>query len=225
MGIMSLILEIIYPNKCGFCGAEISKDKLICHECAGKLRLDYYIGKPKDIPGENPIELLMYAGIYSGHARRGVLRLKDSQAVNVIKYLSITLIDKNKEKGLDGKIDYIAFVPMSRGRESKRGFNQAELIAKHIAGELSKPILYDAICKRGRLLSQHKLKSYRQRQLHAGSSYYLKRGAKRIDGCTVLLCDDVITSGSTLASCSELLKELGAKRIFAFTLLSSRNHR
>lgn len=110
------------------------------------------------------------------------------------------------------KITLITSVPSNKKRLRKRGYNQAELIAKELS-ELTN-IPYDSVLlrmgdtKTSTLNKAERLKSIKDQ-------FYFKKG---VFGETVLLIDDICTTGSTLRECSFMLKKAGAKEVFCFTV-------
>ena len=99
---------------------------------------------------------------------------------------------------------------MSQESYRKRGYNQAEIIAERISSVCSLPIITDSLYK-NKSAAQHTLGL--SDRIENTSAY--GRGSRRLDNMKIILCDDVITTGSTLNRCAELLKELGASVIFA----------
>jgi ComF family protein len=109
--------------------------------------------------------------------------------------------------------DFIIPVPMSRFKRERRGFNQAEIIAEALSEKLSVPVRTDTLKKHGSFVAQHKLKR-EKRQANVSHLYY-KGNTENLEGKTVILVDDVVTTGSTLNECAKLLVSFGVKEIIA----------
>lgn len=110
------------------------------------------------------------------------------------------------------KISLITFVPSSKKRLKKRGYNPPELIAKELSRLTSIP--YDSVLlrksdtKTSTLNKGERLKSIKDQ-------FDFNKG---IFNETVLLIDDVCTTGSTLRECARILKKAGAKEVYCFTV-------
>jgi ComF family protein len=110
--------------------------------------------------------------------------------------------------------DMIVPVPISWLRRMDRGFNQSLLLAKELANYIDCPC-EDILKRRSGDFSQAAL-SLEQRQGLVGDSFYLSDKAN-IKGKTILVIDDVLTSGSTLHRCAEALMEGVPNRLYGLT--------
>ena len=111
----------------------------------------------------------------------------------------------------DAKPDVVTFVPMTRRAETERGFNQSALLARGVAKQLflpCKPLLQ----KKADTIGQHEL-SAKMRLQNLQNVIFPLPGAA-IEGKTVLLCDDIKTTGSTLRACTDALRAAGAADVF-----------
>ncbi|MCD8006782.1 MAG: hypothetical protein LUF29_07420 [Oscillospiraceae bacterium] len=219
--VLSRLISLVYPNRCGFCGTVIRHDKLVCARCSG--RVDREIERSKtQFPlylsvGEVSFSGCSAAGSYDGVIRDGVLRLKYHYGDNAAKYLCPELRDNLLRSGIVSQCDLITFVPMSRTRKNKYGYNQAEIIAKLLSKELGIPVAKNLIKKKHTRKAQHE-QSLEQRQILASKVYKTGRNRTDITGKTILLCDDIITSGSTLNECAKVLKSRGAEKVYCAVL-------
>jgi competence protein ComFC len=104
-------------------------------------------------------------------------------------------------------IDRITSVPIAGPRYRERGYNQAELIARGLARRLGLP--YAPLL--GRHDARHQVGLGRQdRQQQVQKAFY---GTRRLHGERVLIVDDVITTGATLAACAAVLRDAGAQAV------------
>ena len=113
--------------------------------------------------------------------------------------------------GLDG----IVPVPLHEGRLIERGYNQAELLADSFAKEISTPILEGAIARVRETPSQVGLLA-RDRAENVKNAFRVEHGQVR--GNSLLLVDDVCTTGSTMRECALALRGGGAVRVFGLAL-------
>lgn len=108
----------------------------------------------------------------------------------------------------------ICYVPMRWRRRRRRGFNQAELLARALSDALELPLLH-ALRKTRRTPPQARLPQ--RARLGNLEGAFAATGAAR----TVWLVDDVRTTGATLAACAQALKEAGAHRVGALVLAAA----
>lgn len=217
----SRLLSFVYPNRCGFCGAVIEHDKLVCARCAGRVETEIEESKNR-FPlylsvGEVNFSGCCAAGSYDGVIRDGVLRLKYHYGENAAKYLTPKLRDNLYRAGVVSQCDMITFVPMTLTRKNKLGYNQAEIIANLLSKELGIPVAKNLIKKKHTRKAQHE-QSLEQRKILASKVYKTGRNSMDITGKTVLLCDDIVTSGSTLPKCARVLKDRGAEKVYCAVL-------
>ncbi len=215
-------IRALYPERCGFCGRIISPGNWICAECANEIELIECSGElPQKLCGLE-FDKVFYAGRYGNLSRDGIIRLKRSKAFNVARYYCSQLSKSIVKSGCADDIDCIAYVPMSKRKKAIIGYDQAEIIARLISDSLGKDMLYDAICRSSTRKSQHSQKSYEDRRLFARSIYKPPKKQLELNGKIILLCDDVITSGSSLSSCAHILKMQGAKAVYCAALVSGK---
>lgn len=112
-------------------------------------------------------------------------------------------------------IDVIAPVPIHKAKIRERGYNQSDAICKGVASVLDKKFLLDKITRTKYTMSQTKLNA-KERSTNVLGVF--KSSTTVFKNKTVLLCDDVLTTGSTINECAKALKEAGAKKVYAATL-------
>jgi ComF family protein len=119
------------------------------------------------------------------------------------------------ELGTSG--DALVPVPIHPSRRRERGYNQSEALAKGIAAVTGQPVWSNLLQRRVATPSQTRLSAAQRRSNVAG--VFAVRDPERLRGRTVLLVDDVLTTGSTLNSCAEALLNAGACRVLAAVLV------
>lgn len=120
------------------------------------------------------------------------------------------------EDGLWWGVEAIIPVPLDPKRKRDRGFNQAQALAKQISRLKGIP-LEERVLKKSINVPPQTSLDERQRAKNVRGAYAIMRPDK-IRGKTVLLVDDVYTTGSTLKECSRMLLRAGAKEVRAITL-------
>jgi competence protein ComFC len=112
----------------------------------------------------------------------------------------------------EGRFDDVVPVPLHRSRQRKRGFNQAELLARGVAAEINAPVS-DTLKVVRSTRDQVEL-SAAQRRANVAGAY---RAPAPLRG-RVLLIDDVFTTGATMSACASTLLRAGAKEVHALSL-------
>lgn len=117
--------------------------------------------------------------------------------------------------------DLIMPVPLHPRRERWRGFNQSQLLAQelstHLTPGLEIPVCPNILVRQKYTRPQMQIKNYQQRQLNLQNAFVLQ-DAQQIQNASILLVDDIATTGATLFECARLLKENGARRVSAIVL-------
>ena len=109
--------------------------------------------------------------------------------------------------------DFVVPVPLHWWRRYRRGFNQADDLARH----LGLPVA-DVLIRTRRTRAQVELPADRRRTNVRGAfGMRSRRSRKAVYGRTVVLVDDVSTTGATLEECAKVLKDAGAVNVYALT--------
>lgn len=221
-------LDLIFPNRCPLCGEVINWKYEYCQGCFDELP---YTGEEfchgcGNISSscichrnENLFSRCYAAFYYLDSAKGGVVYLKNTKN-NVFPRLFAEKIRSDIEADpYEFKADFIVPVPMSKTKLRKRGFNQAEVLADALSQQLNIPICNNALVKSISFVAQHKLSATRRKS----NASHLYSAGKNIDikGKTVIIVDDVMTTGSTINSCAEILLEMGAEKIIAAVAAST----
>lgn len=217
---LDFISDLIYPNWCPFCQEVIPWDAFCCKSCRDKLETAEFcktcgMSVCDCKTASHSYDGCAVAAPYVGKVREGVLAFKYHCGFNFAKLYAPKLCSLIREYGFIGEDTVVTAVPMSYSRKNTTGYNQAEYLAKLISKNLGLPHSFGLIKKRGGTV-QHELGAD-ERAEAAKRSYVQKRGVV-LSGKTVILCDDIITTGSTLSVCSEVLKNSGAERVYCAVL-------
>jgi ComF family protein len=112
--------------------------------------------------------------------------------------------------------DFLVPVPLHRARRRDRGFNQSRLLARELAKGRGTKVLGGALAKSRNAPPQAGLRAAERERNVVGA--YVVRRPDRIRGRTLILVDDVTTTGATLRECARVLMQAGAKEVRAITL-------
>lgn len=205
------ISDLFFPNRCPICKDFIEWNEFICKKCDEQLEpfpkeICHKCGKFECYCNKINYDMAFVCFYYQGIAIKGIASLKDGHK-EFGYYLGNILGKKIRESKIDA--DAVVAVPMAKDSYRKRRYNQAELIAEKVADINNLPLLSGVLYKK-KSAAQHSLKAdERIKNVTAFLS-----GLKRLDDMKIILCDDVITTGSTLNRCAKLLKEMGAAKVY-----------
>lgn len=210
------LLDLFYPRRCVFCGRFLDKNvsEELCSDCAESL--PYTLGGWKTAG-----EFFDYCAsplYYEGRAAEAVRKLKFSGKSARAVQLGRMLGRCARERC--GEFEWVSFVPLSARRERRRGYCQARLLAEAAAKELGKPCV--SLLKKHRdTPPQTGLKGAAARKANVSGAYTVPEPEK-VSGRSVLLVDDVITTGATLSECTRMLLMAGANRVVCATVCKTR---
>ena len=216
--VLEWLLDLLYPPKCVICGRLLARgEREICPDCLEAL--PNFEGKKPDIGGADGLSVTLF---YEGAVRDSFLRFKfsgrDFYADVYGKWMAGRVLDE-----LGRGFDSVCWVPVSKKRRRSRGYDQAELLARKVAAALSLPMCA-ALQKHAERGPQSQLKDAALRQANASGAFSVRPGAE-VSGKTLLLIDDIVTTGATLSECCRMLRQAGAKHIFCAAFASPRKEK
>jgi len=233
MKIISKIISFIFPITCSCCGKDLSASYggRICPDCLLALpKIEGFICKKCGFPlkdgGEHcrkclkkPFEITADAMrsvyLYKDGARKLILKFKYSDKLFLAKDLGAQMADKFKELPFYEETDCLIPIPLNIIRRIKRGYNQAELLSREISKLSGKPVFSKILYRKKMTKPQFKL-SKEERFNNLKNSFFVKN-EPQIHKKTVLLIDDIITTGATISACASALKKHGAKKVYALS--------
>jgi ComF family protein len=159
-------------------------------------------------------------GEYEGNLRGLVHLLKYEGVVPVAPVLGQMLAHAIMEllPGCGDAIPLIVPVPLHQSKRGERGFNQADLIAGAAVKHLPRPveIATGVLVRQRATISQVGLS--REERIANMRGAFQVRNPRRVQGRTVIVVDDVMTTGTTISECARVLKQAGAERVWAATV-------
>ena len=160
--------------------------------------------------------------MYEGALVRAILLLKFEQIEPLGAWFAERLAELVRGAGELLAADVVVPVPLHRQREKERGYNQAALISKPLAKRLRLP--HKAVLLvRTKPRPDKRILSLEERWESLRGAFATRTGSQ-VDKKSVLLVDDVLTTGATLDACSRVLREAGAKSVLGLTVArASRN--
>lgn len=207
--------ELFIPNDkyalCSECSLGLQKITTCCPRCGKANEYGEYcnICTTEKIYFDKTYACLVYDGV----AKDLIYSFKFNNRQYFCKYLASYLVDKIEEE--DIKFDLIVSVPMNKKHLIDRGYNQAELmsieVSKRIGIPYSKEIFKKDNC------DDQVGKDWKGRMENVKDTFFVKNQEAFKDK-TVLVIDDIITTGSTLNSVSKTLLDAGARKVIGLTL-------
>lgn len=230
MKIFDHVKELVFPEKCRFCKAKISKEEApFCQKCRKIYDSEKYrvckgcgryvcrcICRPKNgIP-----EVFTYLSVFrykentpGGRLILSIKDRRDNAALSLLsKDLSLTL-----QAGCILSADaLVTYVPRRKSAVVEKGTDQAMELAKATAQYCSLSFL--PTLAHSSFSAEQKTLSAAERKKSAEDSYSLLPDCPDLSNKQVILIDDIRTSGATVNSCAVLLKSAGAKQIICLTV-------
>lgn len=208
--------NLLYPGKCPYCGKVIDNCLEACEDCYAKLPFNFEKRKIKILDKE----ILCVAPFeYKTYVKQAIINFKFFSKTSYATAFSNSLYKSFSINFINAHFDIITSIPLSKKSKKQRGFNQAELISKKLSKKLG--IKYLNIlekCKENK--PQHNL-NLSERKENVKGIFRLK---KKIDVSNkqILLIDDIITTGNTLAEATKVLLNNNAKSVSCLTLANTK---
>lgn len=229
MKLFNLIFNIPFPDTCIVCGKPVEHERYVCEGCADKIEYMSTIYRCRTCLGllqtaqngmcgccikENArysklISCVKYSGDITATMRAYKFRNRPDYHIGFSKLACEVLT------GNEVYFDAVVPVPVSRKTIKYRGYNQSALIAKKIAEHFGVAYFDDLLIKIKETKSQSSLK-LNQRKENVSGAFDIIR-PERIYGCTILLVDDIFTTGYTMREAAKMCAPF-ADDIIAFTI-------
>ena len=232
--IFNSLLTITYPQACQICENSVENlaDGVVCHACWGKTSVfsgeetlcqkcgAFLQSKTKNVVtfchrcDEHFYDMARAAGTYEFALSASVVHLKREpfaaarlQKLFIARFQKLPFQDATK----------IIPVPLSKKRYLERGFNQAVVLAKILARSTGIMLDEQSLVRKIHTPMHRAAMDSKAREMSVKDAFDVKR-PKLIEGETILLIDDVYTSGATVSNCAKVLKEKGASKVYVLTI-------
>ncbi|MDP5231181.1 MAG: phosphoribosyltransferase family protein [Cellulophaga sp.] len=224
--ILNDINSILVPEGCFGCNAHLHRgERLLCTVCRNQLPLTDY-----SYNAENPFDSIFYGRVPIKKANSFLFFTENGIVKNLMHHL------KYKNQEVVGEflgnwcgpilkedahlknttIDFIFPVPLHKNKQRKRGYNQVSLFAKRIAHHLNSNFYEDVLIKTRNSKTQTKKDRFFRWQ--SNQNLYVLNNNYSLRNKTVLLVDDVVTTGATLEACTKELSEIEGITIYILTM-------
>lgn len=216
MRLADILADWFFPPKCILCRKVLTKEQTdLCPACRADVAA--FPEKTKTIPHVKSWFALWH---YDSIVRKSIIRFKFQKATvyaeSYGRLLAMYLLTHDKD------FDLITWVPVSAMRKRERGYDQTELIAKHVG--LALGIQPTQLLKKVRHnRPQSGIRGYAMRKANVLGAYQAAN-PEAIAGKRILLLDDIITTGATVSECARVLLTAGAKEVHCAAVAAASNH-
>jgi ComF family protein len=220
------LLDLFFPPRCPGCGRV---GALFCDACQARIEplpapACPRCGRPSEAVAlcprcrETPSHLdrIASSAVFAHPLRDAIHELKYNNGRSLARPLGARMVAAWQQSRFTA--DLIVPVPLHPARLAERGYNQSALLARVLSQQVGVPIAEKAIVRRKATLQQSKLSATERRENVKDA--FASRGD--LPGQSIVLIDDVCTTGSTLEACAEALRDSGAASVWAFTLARAR---
>ena len=225
----NLFLDLIFPGRCAVCEKVLPwKQKEICEECKKKIEyLDgatcFKCGKPVKEEEEYCYDcrtkehyFTCGAAVFSyEYIRLSLYRFKYSGRQEYAMFYGRQIAGRMEEKRKQWKPDALIPVPLHKRKIRKRGYNQAELIAKELGCQWGVPVITNLVVRSKNTRPMKEIVGT-DRQNNLKKAF--KLGTNDVKLNTIIIIDDIYTTGSTIDAVSKVCLEAGIRNVYFITV-------
>jgi ComF family protein len=228
--VVRVLADAVCPERCGACDALVAADELLCGRC--RRDVHYLLppgcercGLPLPAAGlcaacigrSTSIRAARAWAAYRGASPTGAV----ARTIAAFKYRGAQRLGRRLAAAVaprvpDPTVALVVPVPLHPRRLRARGFNQSAVVARHLARRLGRPTAPTLLVRTRDTPSQTTLDVSARTQNVAGA--FAVRRPDLVAGRTVLVVDDVWTSGATARSVAEVLRDAGAAAVDVVTI-------
>ncbi len=221
-------LDFLFPPRCAgcdkwgerYCASCQEQTKLIsssiCQVCGEPQTGSFRHVCQRCRTGEIFYTSLRSWAYFEGPIQKAIHKLKYKRDLGLGEKLAQPLVNLLLANNWD--IDLVTAVPLNAARQKDRGYNQSLCLARPLAWETGLPIVASIIKRIKRTRSQVGL-SLEERKINVAGAFWAEQ--KLVNGKSILIIDDVVTTGATINSCAEALMRAKASRVYGLTLARS----
>lgn len=207
------LVDLIFPPRCAGCGRV---DTIWCARCRAEVNA---IPLGAWVEMRDPLSGVAATGTHQGKLQRALWALKYENMPELAVPLGQRLAAHFEQ--LHWTIDMIVPVPLHMKRLRERGYNQAQRLGETAAMLLALPCAADALTRTRQTQSQVTL-NFDQRQTNMQDAFVANPESVRSQ--SILLIDDVYTTGATLAACAQAALDAGAAAVYGLTVTTPARH-
>ncbi|MBR6955365.1 MAG: ComF family protein [Firmicutes bacterium] len=232
------ILQLLFPmgTYCICCGKyiDLTRTYCLCDQCMTAINWGHIFidldEERREAGRTKYLDSALSCMVYGLHSRRLVFDLKYNKKTFMARPISMIMADRltsdESLKDILSSIDITVPVPLHRQKKKKRGFNQAELIASGLTSRLNSlklstkkiRLISDCLIRNRSTLAQRSVTGEQRFANLEGAFSFNEKYSSALSGASVLLVDDIFTTGATADRCARILKENGAKAVHFISL-------
>lgn len=219
------LLDLLLPRRCYLCGCRLAlHEHNVCPWCIRRLTLNTNTNWEANQRIAQYVENkdILRMGAYAMYHRDGAVAalihaLKYEGRYELGQWMGRLAATELKDTGLFDDVDVLVPIPLALQRRLKRGYNQAELLAKGISEVTGIPVRTDILRRTVNNVSQTRVE-FSKRYSNAQGIFGLCRNVNpdELKGLHIMLVDDVMTTGTTMRSAIQVLEQLPNVRLSAF---------
>lgn len=221
---------MVYPARCPFCDEPVAGTReLICRDCLSKLEFvkqPYCMKCGKQLKGQeeycsdcsvsnHQFDSGRSLLVYKGAVKKSVYRFKYKGRKEYARAYAALVESQMQTFFEQVKPDALVPVPLHRTRRRMRGYNQSELLARHIGRRMGVPVRTKLVVRSRNTVPQKNL-DLSGRQNNLKKAFKLYRNDVKLN--TIIIIDDIYTTGSTVDALAAVLRRAGVKKIYFLTL-------
>ncbi len=221
--VFSQILNLFFPARCPVCNKIGQRHLHMCEQCENEVERIGYRCLGCGLPqascqcSRNNFSLFLAAPfLYKENIRQAIHRFKFGNETDLAIFFGKEIAECVAKEFGDVKFDVITCVPQTKRKRRKRGYNQSALLAKQISAELKIPFNELLLFKTRETADQHDLRG--KDRLKNLQNAFTAENDEAVKGKTILLCDDIKTTGATLNECRKALFRAGAETVCCATI-------
>ncbi len=216
------VLDFVYPPACFACGAPLEGDEILCAACEAQLQplasenslKELWIARQKTLSVF--VDDVLVGFLFEPVIQKLIHGLKYEGRRNVGRFLGEKLARQFALRMPTFRLDWIVPVPLHRKKQRLRGYNQSTVLARVLSKKWGIP-LTEKMIRRVRNTPTNTGLTAAERLENMKDGFVLLPG-QTVANQTILLVDDVITTGSTVNACAKPLKAAGASRVLALSV-------
>lgn len=216
--VLDAVLDFVYPPLCFSCGELLESGREhVCASCWSSIKRV----REDEVLFNETREKLLASGALDDLVSLFVFEKEGAfqKIAHSLKYSGVQALGTELGRRIAAEMlvkriraDFLVAVPLHKRRLRERGYNQSDLIARGIAEVTGIPVRNDLV-RRIRWTSTQTTLSLEERQKNVAEAFECT--IQDLHGSAIMVVDDVITTGATIASCGSALKKAGASRIIA----------
>ncbi len=207
-----LILETLFPTRCVSCGKMEDLPSWLCRSCSKDLTPKFKVFRP-----DGNLESVSSLFLYQEKIPRHLIHALKYDLIGGVMPIWEKILKKEAGRLRRLSCDLIVPLPLHARKLRERGFNQSELIARIVGEIIGKAVLANVLVKRRASEPQMKIKSRALRSRNVRGVFKVI-GSAAVRDKSILLVDDVVTTGATLEEAARILRAAGAKKVYGFVL-------